>query len=78
MNVVYPPDQFKSIGIGSYLADYLSVGLATGGLRELASAAVYIAEEVRKCVDGVGPTDRLILFDCKGGYDEILGGILSR
>jgi hypothetical protein len=64
----------KSIGIGSYLADYLYGRILGGGepFVQLCAAAVYVAREVRENVDGVGQMDRIVLFDRTGGYDELV------
>jgi hypothetical protein len=62
-----------SIGIGSYLADYLYGVLLGGGepIAWLSAIAVYVAREVNDNVAGVGPIDRIVIFDREGGYDEL-------
>jgi hypothetical protein len=64
----------KSIGVGSYLADYLYNRILGGGepFAQLCAAAVYVAQEVRDNVEGVGIIDRIVLFDRFGGYDELV------
>lgn len=72
-NVVGITTHHKSIGVGAYLADYL-LDLTLGGgegLFQLASGAIYVAQEVRENIDGVGQVERIALFDCNGGYDEL-------
>jgi hypothetical protein len=63
----------RSIGVGCYLADYLFNLLLGGGepIYQLCAAAVHIAAEVRENIDGVGKLDRIVIFDCSGGYDEL-------
>src|ERR1700730_9845518 len=63
----------KSIGVGSYLMDYLTGKLLGGGesLIHLVAAAVYMAREIRDSVDGVGSVERIVIFDVDGGYDEL-------
>jgi len=48
--------QFKSIGVGSYLADYLFGKLKDFGQREgeMVAVAAYILKEVRANIDGCG------------------------
>jgi hypothetical protein len=62
----------KSIGIGSYLADYLAGKLKGGGLSEslLVAIAVYILREVKLHVDGVGLSGKIVLFDSDGSTME--------
>jgi hypothetical protein len=64
---------WKSIGVGSYLADYLFNRLLGGGedVAQLCAAAVYAAKEVRENIDGVGPIDRIPVFFSNGAYDEL-------
>jgi hypothetical protein len=63
----------KSIGIGSYLADYLTKLFLGGGepLTQLSFAAVHIAREVRENIEGVGQVERVVMFGKNGEYDEL-------
>ena len=72
-NVIGITTHNKSIGVGSYLADYLFNLILGGGepLAWLCAAAVHVAREVRDCIDGVGHIDRVVLLDRHGEYDEL-------
>ncbi len=76
----------KSIGIGSYLANYLFTSILGGGnllhegdsLAQLAAAAVYVSREVRENIDGCGPVEEIVLFDKNGGYDDLDSADIQR
>jgi len=71
--VTLVPTSYKSIGIGSYLSDYLQNLLHEGGesLLQVITTAVYIAREVREHIDGVGPVERIGVFHNDGTYNEV-------
>ncbi len=62
-------DSAKSIGVGSYLADYLLEQLKRGfGETEpyLIASAVYILQQAKLNIDGVGLNGKLVLFSPDG------------
>lgn len=65
----------KSIGIGSYLADYILQRALMGGdadsLSRLIATAVYIAREVRENVDGCGEIHEILVFLRNGEWDYV-------
>lgn len=76
---VVPSGTTRTIGIGSYLADYLfkrifpaPIPVSRGeSLSFLCAAGMYVADEVRNSISGVGPVDRVAIFGCNGDYDEL-------
>lgn len=72
VNVMGVTTHWKSIGVGSYLADFLFNLMLGGGepIAQLAAAAVYAAKEVRKNIDDVGEVERIVVFRWDGTYDE--------
>lgn len=73
VNVVGTTTHTQSIGVGRYLADYLFALLLGGGetIAQLCAASVFVAREAFRNIDGVGDLDRVVIFDRKGGYDEL-------
>lgn len=73
VNVMGVTAHWKSIGVGSYLADFLFNLMLGGGepVAQLAAAAVYAAKEVRTNIDGVGEVKRIVVFGSDGTYDEL-------
>ncbi len=73
VNIMGVTTHWKSIGVGSYLADYLFSRILGGGegIAHLCAAAVYAAKEVRENIDGVGSLDRIPVFFSDGTYDEL-------
>src|SRR5205814_5418375 len=73
VNVVGVTTHTYSVGVGSYLTDYLLGRLLGGGepIAQLCAAAVHVAKEVEQNIDGVGPMERAVIFDKWGGYDEL-------
>jgi len=73
VNVLGITTHEKSIGVGSYLADYLIHLLLGGGepLAQLCAAAVYVATQVRENIEGVGQVERIAMFGNEGQYDEL-------
>lgn len=64
-------ESHKSIGVGSYLADYLLEKLAGGGTEShLIATAVYILQQAKLHVDGVGLNGKLVLFASNGDIIE--------
>ncbi len=69
----------KTVGVGAYLADYILKQIfsapvpvnRTESTSQLCAAGLYVAKEVRENIDGVGPVDRVAVFDSNGGYDEL-------
>jgi len=63
----------KNVGVGAYLADYLFSQILGGGepVEQLIAASVYVANEVHKNIEGVGPIDRVAVFYRDGTYDEV-------
>ena len=72
-------DEAKTIGVGSYLADYVLKQMTAGdlpfppseSLGFLCAAAVYVAKEVRDNIQGVGPLKRVAIFNKDGTYDNL-------
>jgi hypothetical protein len=64
---------YKNIGVGGYLADYLFSLILGGGQTqaELAIAAALVGKQVGDNVDGCGPVERIVLFDRDGQYEEL-------
>ena len=68
-----------TVGIGSYLADYLFKQIFTApapvsrreSLSFLCAAGMYVANEIKENIIGVGPVERVGIFDCHGVYDEL-------
>jgi hypothetical protein len=65
----------KSVGIGSYLADYLAetLNMAGGDESQLLAAAVYILKQAKRHVDGVGLNGNILLFGSdfrQDGYEQ--------
>lgn len=79
VNVMGVTTHWKSIGVGSYLADYLFNRILGGGegIAQLCAAAVYAAKEVRENIDGVGSLDRMPVFFTDGTYDELYPADIS-
>jgi len=73
VNVVGVTTHTKSIGVGSYLADYLYELLLGGGetIPHLCAASVFVAREACRNVDGVGDLDRVVILGIDGRYDEL-------
>lgn len=74
VNIV--PEDNKTIGVGTYLADYLLNVLrfeiaGAEGMGNLCGLGVYIAKEVRENVEGIGSLDRIAMFRSDGSYDEL-------
>jgi len=73
VNIMGTTTHWKSVGVGSYLADYI-FNMALGGgepISQLAATAVYAAKEVRENVQGVGELNRVVVFRNDGMYDEL-------
>lgn len=76
---VVQAEGYKTIGIGSYLADYVFKQIFQAPLPVsrgetisfLCGAGLYAAKEVRENIGGVGPVDRVAVFTCDGEYDEL-------
>lgn len=72
-------EEVKTIGVGSYLADYLFKQMTAGDLpfpplgsfAFLCAAGVYVAMEIRENIDGVGPLERVAIFNRDGTYDSL-------
>lgn len=72
-------EEVKTIGVGSYLADYLFKQMTAGdlpfppseSLAFLCAASVYVAREIRENIDGVGPLERVAVFNRDGTYDAL-------
>lgn len=72
-------NEYRSIGIGSYLADYIFKKIfqnptpysGVESLSLLCGAGIYAAKEVRENIDGVGTVDRVAVFTRDGQYDEL-------
>lgn len=63
----------KSVGIGSYLADYLceqffDVG---GSENQLLAMSVYLPQQAKSHVDGVGLNGRIVMFRSDGEIEEL-------
>lgn len=76
----------KTIGVGSYLADYLLKSMTDRQLPFppnetidfLCASAVYVAREVRENIQGVGPLSRVAVFNADGTYDDLYPIDVSR
>ncbi|MHB8527749.1 MAG: hypothetical protein ACYDD2_16605 [Candidatus Acidiferrales bacterium] len=72
-------EESKTIGIGSYLADYLFKQMTAGdlpfppseSLAFLCAASVHVAREIRENIEGVGPLERVAVFNRDGTYDDL-------
>jgi len=66
---------YKTIGVGSYFADYLFnlalCGGDTDSLNTLLTASVYVAREVRENIAGVGPIRQIAVFMRNGEWDYV-------
>lgn len=63
----------KSIGVGSYLADYLLEKLqSAAGSTEpyLIATGVYVLQQAKLHIDGVGLNGKLVLFSSNGSIEE--------
>ncbi len=68
-----------TIGVGCHLADYLFKQIFSSpnpfqcseSISFLCGAGVYVAKEVRENIEGVGPVDRVAIFNKSGEWDEL-------
>ena len=71
--------EYTTIGVGRYLADYIFKQLfqapppvsGNESISFLCGAGIHVAKEVRENIEGVGPVERVAMFGCDGGYDEL-------
>jgi hypothetical protein len=72
-------EETKTIGAGSYLADYILKCMTAGDLPFppsetvdfMCASAVYVAKEVQDNILGVGQLKRVAVFNTDGTYDDL-------
>ncbi|HXJ96612.1 MAG TPA: hypothetical protein VMT20_27550 [Terriglobia bacterium] len=78
--VPHPHGSVTTVGVGSHLAEYLFKQILLddpipvnrgASLSFLCAAGMFVAEEVKENITGVGPVERVAIFDSQGTYDEL-------